>query len=763
MSRLRRAILLLLSGALATSMVVGANVTSPAQPAVAAEVQPDASYNEAGSRFTLAVLPDTQFYSRYATEETGNQYQATYGSEPYLAQTQWIADNAATYNTAMTMHLGDIVDQDNHPEQWDVADEAMQVLEDAGQPYSILAGNHDVGAGASDNDPVTYDTYLEHFSPERAAQNSTFVERDPSGAHEYHIFNVDGQDFLVLALSWQAQPDSLQWASDVLDAHPNIPTIVTSHQLINVAADGATPVATDFGELVWNQVIANHDQVFLTFNGHHHGATSWGRTNNAGHPVYQVLMDYQMAYMGGNGYMGLVEFDLTNNKINQTTFSPWVMEKPQDTLVADDRALLNDPGQSFSLDFNFAERFPDLTIGDATDPSYTQTLRDYIGATYTEPGATEQAPATDASDYPVIENTAAHWVMPTDLADGTVLPVGSTIEDIANGNTFTRAELNQGTVTGAQESDVTWSSSHHPLSANFGSVCFDNASNATNTASYFETAADAPINAETFDTGFTFETFVKIDENFAPDDNAWMQWLTRDGQRSEVPGYDGSEPEEPPFAWAISSLTEVQFAFTDTQTPPAEASNWSGEIVNLGEWLHIAVVNDPATHMTTMYIDGVPVLRNSPETLGVNAANAASWVLGAGSYAGNRQSGFYGCVGETRLVTEPLESTQWLTARADDVTPEPTATATATKEPTATTEPTATATAEPTVSPIPTATATASVTPTATPTAAAPAADGSDDGSLATTGAAGLAGLLAAAVALLIAGLLLMLRKRARS
>lgn len=192
MSRLRRASLLLLSGALATSMVVGANLTSPAQPAVAAEVQPDASFSEAGSRFTLAVLPDTQFYSRYATEETGNQYQATYGSEPYLAQTQWIADNAATYNTAMTMHLGDIVDQDNHPEQWDVADEAMQVLEDAGQPYSILAGNHDVGAGASDNDPVTYDTYLEHFSPERAAQNSTFVERDPSGAHEYHIFNVDG-------------------------------------------------------------------------------------------------------------------------------------------------------------------------------------------------------------------------------------------------------------------------------------------------------------------------------------------------------------------------------------------------------------------------------------------------------------------------------------------------------------------------------------------------------------------------------------------
>ncbi|MCW1073747.1 hypothetical protein OJ930_12295, partial [Streptococcus anginosus] len=81
------------------------------------------------------------------------------------------------------------------------------------------------------------------------------------------------------------------------------------------------------------KLIRNHDQVFLTFNGHHHGATTWTRTNDAGHPVYQVLMDYQMAYMGGNGYMGMVDFDLPGNKIYQTSFSPWVMTKAKDTLV----------------------------------------------------------------------------------------------------------------------------------------------------------------------------------------------------------------------------------------------------------------------------------------------------------------------------------------------------------------------------------------------------------------------------------------------
>ncbi|WP_246822378.1 hypothetical protein [Corynebacterium sp. HMSC068G04] len=35
-----------------------------------------------GSRFSIGVLPDTQFYSRYSTPETGNLAQARYGSEP---------------------------------------------------------------------------------------------------------------------------------------------------------------------------------------------------------------------------------------------------------------------------------------------------------------------------------------------------------------------------------------------------------------------------------------------------------------------------------------------------------------------------------------------------------------------------------------------------------------------------------------------------------------------------------------------------------
>ncbi|MCK6095078.1 metallophosphoesterase [Micrococcus sp. EYE_162] len=393
----------------------------------------DSSLAAPADRISFSVLPDTQFYSRYATAGTGDPYMTHYGSEPFLARTQWIADNDQAYDVAFTMHLGDVVDRANPPEEWAVADEAMSVLEQAGAPYSVLAGNHDVGAGASDTDAVSYETYVSHFSAEPAAQQSTFLERDPSGASEAHLVAQDGTTFLVLAISWQSQQETLDWANRVIAAHPGVPTILTSHQILNVDEATGEQLSSAYGERLWNDVIAPNDQVFLTLNGHHHGAT-------------------------------------------------------------------------------------------------------------------EQ-------------------------------------------------------------------------------VCFDDAGRTGNTASYFTTADGADVNDETFPNGFTLEAFIKIDPDFTPEENAWMRWLTRDGQRENLPGYVETEGDEPPFAWAFSNLRDVQLSVVDSQAPVAT------------------------------------------ETVGIAHDEAQRWVFGAGSYDGQRQSGFLGCLGETRMVDRPLAQNQGLTSRAETTTP----------------------------------------------------------------------------------------------
>lgn len=159
--------------------------------------------------FALAVLPDTQFYSRYATSEEGQAYQRQYGSTPYPAQTQFIVDNAAKYHIPFTIHLGDVVDQSKHPQQWAVADAAMKVLENAGRPYSVLAGNHDVlsalefesaasQSSGTDAQRGSSEPYLTWFPTSRAAKQRTFLERHPSGWHEAHVFHACGVSFMVL-------------------------------------------------------------------------------------------------------------------------------------------------------------------------------------------------------------------------------------------------------------------------------------------------------------------------------------------------------------------------------------------------------------------------------------------------------------------------------------------------------------------------------------------------------------------------------------
>lgn len=655
----------------------------------------------------IGILPDTQFHSRYATEETGNPYMRTYGSEPFAEQTKWLASSQDNYGTEFVVHLGDVVDQADHLQQWDTADRAMSTLEDAYLPYSVLAGNHDVGN--------SYAEYQQYFPESRAAKQSNYGGSDPSGLHSYHIVNHGEQQVLVLSLSWGADQAAIDWAQNVLDAHPTTPTILASHQLINVASDGTTPVPTDFGETMWNSLIRKNDQVFLTLNGHHHGATKWERTNDYGHPVHQILIDHQMAYMGGNGILSMLDLDFTNNEISLTTLSPWVAVKPENTLQPLDDAYLDGENQTFTLPFNFTERFADLKVSADTRTSPTVALREWISAVEV-PEAVAPVPAANDEDYPKVDGTLAHWR--PNGPEGTAA-VGSEIPDIAGGNTFTRAELNIAGAQGAEEEDVRFSSDHSPLSSNPGSVCFDNSNKQTKRASWFTTAADDPINTATMDNGFTMETFVKVDPSFNVDNNAWMTWLGRDGKRSEIPGYAGTEGDEPPMAWAFSTLNEVQFAFVDNTDAKTEASLWSGEIVNYTEWMHLAVTFDPESKLATLYVDGIPMLRDATGVEGLAHNAGMPWLLGAGTYAGERDSGFVGCIGETRIVEGVLTPDQWLTARAAAPVAEPTAEPTApaeTPEPTASAEPSAVPTVDPVESSEPSSVPT--VKPSATPTAA---------------------------------------------
>lgn len=631
------------------------------------------------SSFAVAVLPDTQFYSRYATDAENQQFMRKYGSEPYKAQTQWVADHAKSLDIPFLIHLGDVVDQQGKPDQWTVASKAMKILEDAKVPYSILAGNHDVildrdyvdpssqGSATDAQRNLAAEPYLQTFGTDRASKQATFGGRDPSGFHEYHIFQAEGQKFMVLSLSWRISDAGLAWANQVIRANPTLPVILVNHQLLNIDKDGISPLEVPYGLMLWDKLIRDNDQIFMTLNGHYHGAAHLTKMNAFGNPVEEMVVDYQMAYQGGNGLMRLYEFDLSDNEIRVLSFSPWVPQKPKATLNAFDQAVLTGANEEFTIKMDFAKRFArfnkDFTAAAPTHTSLVEQARALILANYTDPAITTQKPAADSEDYPQVSGTLAHWRF-FGGADGQPVPVGQVIQDRTGNNPVSRAALNIDGVVGAQLGDVVWSNDHHYLSAAPGSVRFLNTDKNTPRMSYFTTATTAVLNAETVPNGYTVEAFIKIDRDWTAQKHAWMNIMTRDGKRGDLPGFNGGDPESPPLLFAISSLREIQWEVVPERTGARDAkTNWSGEII-ADKWMHVAIVNDNTTHETILYVEGAPVLRNTSDAPGLAtlAANMP-WVIGAGSWDGARADGFFGSIGEVRIVNHALLPSQWLTSR----------------------------------------------------------------------------------------------------
>ncbi|MDP9851299.1 LamG-like jellyroll fold domain-containing protein [Corynebacterium lowii] len=571
----------------------------------------------AGSGFTIGVLPDTQFYSRYATPDTGNLYRARYGSEPYEAQTRWLVEHREELGIAFTTHLGDIVDQAEVIQEWDVANAAMSILDNAAMPYSLLPGNHDL----SEQEPTHFSEY---FPASRSKAFSTFRERysAPNSECEYHIFHAAGRQFLVLALAWRADDAALDWAQSVLNSHRDIPTILTSHEITGIKPDGEVFLTEEYGEHLWERLIYPNSQIFLTIAGHHHGAGYTTRTNAQGREVIHVLQDYQMAYQGGNGLMGLLHFDLAAATLTMTAFSPWVALKPVESLNQFDQILLEEP-DSWTLPLHLPP------APEATAPDYTERTRGLITAGYSAPHIDPGQLPTSAEDYPHVP-AAVHW-RPSASTPGRLIDVSG------NNNHATAADPGGlRIITGA-----------HPLSADGAALYWQRPHR-----SWLRTDKDAPLNSLTFEEGYTLETFLYIDPAFG-EENHWMGALGRLGQRG------GEEPEEPPAVMAVSSLREVQWSAVATQGNTGGTSNWSHE-VPVGRWLHVAVVNDPARGSIEMFVDHAPILRDVLGASGLATANEP-WLIGASIWAGQPDTPWVGGIGETRVVAKPLGREEWLT------------------------------------------------------------------------------------------------------
>lgn len=255
--------------------------------------------------FTLGWESDTQYYN-----ETWYDHQ--------LAIHDYFLDRREALNLAYVFHTGDIVDEWDKPEQWERADAAYRMLDEAGMPYGVLAGNHDVGGARED-----YGAYAEHFGEERFAGNAWYGESYEDNRGHYDLITVGGVDFLMLYMGWGPDDEAIAWMNEVLAAHPERTAVLNLHEYM-LTTGGLGPVP----QQIYDEVVATNPNVSMVFSGHYHDAfTRVDAFDDDGdgvedRTVTQVLFDYQGLAEGGSGYLRLLHFDHEGRRMLARTYSP---------------------------------------------------------------------------------------------------------------------------------------------------------------------------------------------------------------------------------------------------------------------------------------------------------------------------------------------------------------------------------------------------------------------------------------------------------
>ena len=560
-----------------------------------------------GPRFAIAVLPDTQYL-----------FDADSADPAPLRETfRYLLQQRADANIVFMTHLGDITEHGTDPEL-KLAGATFRSL-DRRVPYSVLAGKHDIPGGTDQRGATPY---LDVFGPQRFAGTPTFLGATPDGYNSAHRLTAGGRQWLILALDWRISDSGIAWAQNVIDRNAGLPVIVTTHDLA-YADDTGKAQLSSHGTRLWDRLINDNDQVFLTLNGHYWPPGRAVMRNKAGHDVHVHITNYQDRYYGGAGMIRLYHFDLARNVIDVETFAPWFLTRDaeQRTPLEAETIELTSDVDRFSIDIDFTARF----------------------AGFAPPALPAPRPAARVVD----RNTAAYWRFD---ATGQSVTDGAVVRDhTGKGNDLTVRRLANSTAD-----TLKLTAEHHIGAPAHASLYFDGGKNPDRGA-ILQTGPNAPINANRFLDGYTIETFIKLPEPFVGD-HAWMGVLSWEGRSGDAGKKSGYSPLEPTCSLNLSPERFLQYVVY-SEIGDVNPTSWS-HTLPIGRWAHVAIVNDG--RRSVVWVDGSRIARNPTREARGIATLGRPFTIGATSWDLKYGQGFYGWIGDTRITARPLKPAQFL-------------------------------------------------------------------------------------------------------
>lgn len=318
--------------------------------------------------FTIGWESDTQYY---------NETDAYYKHQ--TAINEFFVDQREELNLQYVTHTGDIVNVSTEQRQWQNADAAYDVLDEAGLPYGVLAGNHDVGHADED-----YTEYGEWFGAERYQNNPWYGGSLQDNRGHYDLISADGIDFLMLSMGWGPGDEQIDWMNRIIAKYPERTVWINLHEYM-LTTGGLGPIP----QRILDEVVAPNPNVVFVSSGHYHDAFTRidGFDDNgdgeADRQVYAMLFDYQGLEEGGLGYLRLLHFDNEGDRVIVRTYSPSL-----DDFDSDDPSL-DLEHQEFEIPYAAVGLEPATKVLSADALTVDILTTDEIGSVANVPSGTE--------------------------------------------------------------------------------------------------------------------------------------------------------------------------------------------------------------------------------------------------------------------------------------------------------------------------------------------------------------------------------------
>ena len=214
------------------------------------------------SDYKIIVLPDTQnIIERFPYI--------------YLNMMKWIKDNKKILNIKAVLHMGDIVNT-NTEEQWDIAKNGYDYLNDTDIAFMPMIGNHD--------DSIMFNKYFDYqtYGLNKKYFGGSF-EKDKLD-YCYWYINTEYENYLVLSLGWAPSIDVINWAKDIIEINKDKKVIFTTHAYMHRH----------------NRLLQKDDQFSIT--------SYPGLENNLeGNEIWDIFSEYENIVLGLSGHISCMD------------------------------------------------------------------------------------------------------------------------------------------------------------------------------------------------------------------------------------------------------------------------------------------------------------------------------------------------------------------------------------------------------------------------------------------------------------------------